>query len=604
MPNMVVKSAVNKKVNSHDNSGVHITTLDFGKVCVSKFLKVRQGDRFNINYNMFCRLAPMAVPTYGRFMLRTSAFWVPRRVVWPSYGKWLERENDPSIVSSPLSIPAYVLSSLFYNESNGLMKYDQGSPDIKFRSVDSSPASLSPRRFTAKGRALYSIIRSLGYVVFPFKDLKAYPDSLKSMSFDASPLLAFLRCFFDWLYPSTFVQQQGWSKYFRYDSHTFSALELKDLLGLLFVSYDHDFYVDAWQNFDAPNPREDESIDVNAFTPQSSRLRVTTSSTDGTVMSKDNTAFEEEMAAGGTKLLSGYGLRMLQSIADYWTRHNLVGSRFLERAKVQYGFVSKENRHDYSDFLKTWSDDVMMMDVTQTSASTDSSQLGEQAGKGIGKGGGDLAFEASEDGYLVFISYLVPKIGYVQGIAPWVRLPLSPFDEYTPEIEDVGMQPLPKSEMFAEWSDGSILYSWETNPNTPYTVDGVFGFVPRYNEYKRGFDCLSGDFIIKHLSTGGAMDAYHTFRMFQEPQNGYVSGESLAFAQNDAEFRQVGNQYDRVFSKNPLDSEGQEVADHFYVYFGWNIKRYNTMKPMLATIPLFDKSGREVNASYLGEQLH
>lgn len=604
MPNVKVKTAVNKSVFSHDNSGTTIATLDFGKVICPKFVKVRQGDRFSIDYSQFTRLAPMAVPTYGSFMLRTHAFFVPTRVVWPGYGKWLVRESDPSVVADPLKVSSLNLSSSLLSSSLFVSSGSSTSYDFV---VPSSVGSATYLKLTARGRVVFSILRGLGYVVVPLTSTSQSSTAKTYFTdkfFDMRPLLSFCRVFYDWLYPSVFVQQQGFGVLFSYESHTFSVDELRKLFSMIFVAYDHDFYVDAWQDFNAPVSNEDSSVDVKAFAPDNNRASVVADA-GGSEYKLRKKPFTDDLDSGATsdlRVLSAYGLRMLQSVADYWTRHRLVGSRFLERAAVQYGFVSRTNRHDYSEFLKTWSDDVLMMDVTQQSSSTSESLLGEQAGKGLSKGSGSLRFEASEDGYLVFVSHLVPKIGYVQGLRPWCNLPQSPFDEFTPELEDVGMAPLPKSELYGQWHNGLILSSMQASETSPYKFDGVFGFVPRYSEYKRGFDELLGDFIVHSLSSGGASDAYHTFRIFNEPLD--ASQESIVFAANDAAFRQVGNQYDRVFSKNPVTTEGDLVADHFYCYFGFHIVRYNKMKPMLATIPLFDKSGEDVNASYLGEQLH
>ena len=65
-----------------DLSCQHITTSDFGVMQASYCNQVVPGDTFDIRQQSFCRLAPLAFPTFGRADVESRAFYVPYRIVW------------------------------------------------------------------------------------------------------------------------------------------------------------------------------------------------------------------------------------------------------------------------------------------------------------------------------------------------------------------------------------------------------------------------------------------------------------------------------------------------------------------------------------------
>ena len=72
--------------------------------------------------------------------------------------------------------------------------------------------------------------------------------------------------------------------------------------------------------------------------------------------------------------------------------------------------------------------------------------------------------------------------------------------------------------------------------------NGVFGYAPRYTfGYKIGHDYLTGDFRLDSRNVG--MSSFHTFRLLDTPENKTPLVNSLSF-------RQIGNEYDRMFSQS------------------------------------------------------
>lgn len=578
MAKMSMRTASRSKANKFDLSSTHVLTQTFGQYRVTNYLPCVPGDKFNISYQQFTRLAPLVVPTFGNFKVKTYAFFVPYRVIWRGFESWYSESVDTSVYTNGAhTFTISTISDLFRSSSASGLTTDGTASNYDVCYVANSTSNdVIYRKLTNKGRLFVNILRGLGYN-FPLAVNSSTGFHAKKL--DALPLLAFARVLYDWLYPSVYVQQQGFGSIFDNSLSELNQGIMLKILSLIFCAYDNDYFTSSWLDFNSP------AAGYNPF-----GVEVESADAQNVIISdKDSVS----AIPGQDSALTSAGLRMLQSLSDYVTRNNIVGSRFFERVKARFGFTTQEQRHDFSSFLKVWSDDVNLMDVTATT-STASQNLGEQAGKGVSNGNGSLHFTANEHGALIFLSQIVPSIGYVQGMKPWCRAVSSPREWYTPEFDNVGNQPIPNSELFNDYMSnpygGKVQTSWR--------MDGVFGFAPRYSEYKHGQDFLTGDFIFRDRNVGS--EAYHTFRLFDGPTANNYTEFGIA---NDAEFRRVDSQYNRVFAVDPQD-EGSSVYDHFFTIMRFNVVAYRHMLSISESIPLFDKSGRDTSFDYLGESFH
>lgn len=100
-------------------------------------------------------------------------------------------------------------------------------------------------------------------------------------------------------------------------------------------------------------------------------------------------------------------------------------------------------------------------------------------------------------------------------------------------------------------------------------------------KYKVGYSYLNGDFRLP--SRNVAAGAYHTFR------NVLYGRSNLAL---DAQFMQADNQYDRVFAYNPLNQD--ESYDKIESLFLFDVTKYSNMLSIGDSMPIFNKSGRDV----------
>jgi hypothetical protein len=73
----------------------HKTTFDGGKLIPFYVDEVLPGDTFNVNANLFGRLATPIVPVMDNIYLDTHYFYVPNRLVWDNFKKFMGEQVNP-----------------------------------------------------------------------------------------------------------------------------------------------------------------------------------------------------------------------------------------------------------------------------------------------------------------------------------------------------------------------------------------------------------------------------------------------------------------------------------------------------------------------------
>lgn len=200
--------------------------------------------------------------------------------------------------------------------------------------------------------------------------------------------------------------------------------------------------------------------------------------------------------------------------------------------------------------------------------------LGAYAGKGLAYGGSDFDYQTDEFGYIIIMNSIVPTIGYYQGIDRSI-LHLSRLDFYTPEFDQLGNQAISAMELYVDQDPTSNVM---TNLSTK-----VFGFTPRYAEYKIGRDRLTGDYRLGTKKVGITSNAWHLMREFDDDSFGN-SATNVVVSPNFVRGVDSG-QYNRIF--NVVDRS----ADHFFLIHNFNIKSWAPMKRLYDTYD-FDSEGQ------------
>lgn len=302
---------------------------------------------------------------------------------------------------------------------------------------------------------------------------------------------------------------------------------------------------------------------------------------------------------------SASGHKWLNSLYNLFLRSNLAGSRIGETLLSVFGIKAPSAKLDKSVYLGKKMNDFVIGDVTAFATTEDSQGkelgvLGEYAGKGFSLSehdkGNNFSYEADEWGVFLILSSTIADGGYVQGIDR-MNLITDRFDFYQPELEKTGMQPTLVEEFLAPPSNlHPGCYETSPRPQNNYASGNCFGFLPRYSFMKKPLSLLTGDFNIKSLggTRFGELQAYHTFRLFQNPN--FVYGpNSLAPDENEVSSLvqplsdpvaqgQVlfdnGGQYNRIFSVQ------DNQQDHFFAVISFKTKLITPMIGMANSIDL------------------
>lgn len=554
----------NSKKTTFDKSSTHISTLDFGRWLPSQIIPVRRGDNVHARVNQFVRLAPLAVPTYGNIKLMTRSYYVPYRLLTPNWYDFVQ--NDSASTNLADHMPWCTNADLYNIIKTYSVSRQEG------QSYDFKDSNEGLWLMSTKARTLYQMFLSLGY------GINFTPND--DTEFDLLPLLAVLRVMYDIEYPARFVDKRSWNEIFNLDKYDHSTdweiiVEMIDTLTSTF--YESDFFINSWCDFNSPNGRNPIQYNANVFTvedPSSSggRVNVLTS----------NINYNRQLATGATSLstLTSYGHKLLDSLSDFALRNNIAGRRYLDFIRAHFGYTTSPEQDQFTKFLGSYISNVNIMDVT-SNVSNSQTTMGEQAGKGYISGDGKLNYDVKEDGIILFLTKLVPSYGYVQGRKPWTIRKPNFFSLYNPEFDGIGNEAVRNDALFADFKSTSEYGDGYSNGGRP---NGVFGFAPRYTfGYKIGHDYLTGDFRLPSRNVG--MDSFHTFRILKSP----TSASQLA---NSLSFRQIGSEYDRMFSQSFSGSNAS--YDHFVCYFEFDIKVASEMKSYSESLPFYEEEGRTV----------
>lgn len=180
-------------------------------------------------------------------------------------------------------------------------------------------------------------------------------------------------------------------------------------------------------------------------------------------------------------------LRRANALQRWLETNARGGSRYIEQILSHFGVRVADYRLQRPEFLGGGKSPIMISEVLQNSASSaDGTPQGTMAGHGI-SASVNHAFKSNfyEHGLIMGIMSVLPYSSYQNGV-PRLFGKFDRFDYGWPEFAHLGEQPIYNSEIFANPVSG-INY-------TPGASTGVFGYTPRYAEYKYCPDSVHGDF--------------------------------------------------------------------------------------------------------------
>lgn len=532
--------------NQFPMSNMHVTTHTFMRLGVGTFYQAAPGTKFGYKLSSYTRLNPLSHPVYGSATVKHKLFFVPLKSIFPAWNEFINRtvHNYDQTTAIPTLVPYVWMSDLIMAVIGGCDVKAAGYVGAYDFDHDGNKYSFQPY-----GKFVYNILIQLGI----------HPDftmpSNQDYNFPITKLLCLARIYCDYFMNATYLHSDvvynRVMQKFKNNAAGEERYTLTDIQAIFTMLwrfyYPNDYFVSAFDNPVGPlNTNEGNNIVIN----DSSLTTHNAANKSKVYVNTENTPFIRREDDGSNVAVSftQYIDNALKKLTQYFQRHQFVGSRAAERHLAEWGLSLSEG-NEKSTYIDGLEYDIMFGDV-MSNADTSGASLGAYAGKGIGAGEKTFTSKSYNDfGYYIEVNYIVPKVGYCQGSSK-DTFHKNLLDFYTPDFDNMGMDAVKSAELFvpkkATFSDGTAV-NW-----TPLQ-DSVFGFQPRYMEYKHKLDMLSGDFMCDSINTG--MDGWHLFRLFSNDSFKRVNDTDLHPVHTQDFTRNADSmQYSRVFATNKIDN--------------------------------------------------
>lgn len=164
-------------------------------------------------------------------------------------------------------------------------------------------------------------------------------------------------------------------------------------------------------------------------------------------------------------------LRLLAKLQEFEEINARFGFRYIEGLRGHFGISPRDSRLDRPEFIGGMTQDIIFPEILQTSESGET-PLGTPASRGVSSRKGRIShYTAEEHGLLIGVCSILPEQIYTQGInRQWTRRTKEEF--FSPEFNGLSEQEIRTREVYA------TLEMSEAQLNT------VFGFVPAWEELR------------------------------------------------------------------------------------------------------------------------
>ena len=421
--------------------------------------EVLPGDTFNLKATVLTRLFSSAIrPFMDNLWIDTAFFFVPNRLVWLNWAKFMGEQNNPGDSISynvPQCVGPNVASSgipighLFdyMGLPVGPLSGGGGTTGIAFNNLH--------------GRA-YNLIYNTWY---------RSQDISNSVQIDVGDG------------PDTFSQYNLLRRQKRFDYFTQalpylqksstavplvlagSAPVVTSVSAQVSGAQQPLIWVNSAGNSPAPHPMQVSSAGVTQ----------TNTGANGTVA---ETLYPQNLYADLTSTAAGTinGLRQAIATQQFLERDARGGTRYPELISSHFGVENPDARVQKPEILGLSSSPLKIFPVAQTSATGltgGTTSTGTLSGFGAGAANGGFVKSFTEHGVLIGLLNFRADITYQQGQdRMWNRR--TRYDYFWPTYAHLGEQSILNREIYANLPDGTGAAQ----------KDGVFGYVPRHDEYR------------------------------------------------------------------------------------------------------------------------
>jgi len=450
------------KRNRFDLSHDVKMSFSMGELVPTCVMEALPGDRFNISVENMLRFAPLIAPVMHKVNVTTHYYFVPTRILWDQWEKWITRELD---VEAP-----YVNLSPGHSYLVGGLQDYLGYPTTE--PVVSS--KMSPLPIAAYYKIFDEYYRDQNLVTERFTPVVAGVNTAYQGNFDLLRR-AWMHDYFTSALP---FAQKG-------DSVQLPLVDQGPIPVTPVLGDDPALLINIGTGGDAAAG----ALSVGAYSPDANALK---DSSGNPVTFDFNGNQVVDIQADAVDINT---FRRALKLQEWLEKNARGGTRYVESILSHFGVKSSDKRLQRPEYIGGSKQNMVISEVLATAETTAADvPVGNMAGHGISVGGGNtFSYQAEEHGYVIGIINVQPVTAYQQGLHRSL-FRFDPLDYAWPTFANIGEQEVLEQEVF---------YA-AANP------DFVFGYVPRYAEYKFMNSRVAGEMK-------DSLSYWHLGRIFDGP---------------------------------------------------------------------------------------
>ncbi len=440
-----------------NRSHVLKTTFDEGKLIPIFCDEVLPGDSFKLKVTTFTRMATPIFPVMDNLYLETFFFFVPMRLIWDNFQKFMGEQENPGD-STDFLIPTYT-------------------------------ATIAP-------------------AVGSLSDYFGIPTGVANISYNILPHRAYWLIWNEWFRDENL---QNSAPLFKGDA---GKVWESDTAVNGFGPFDcaprgkrYDYFTSC-----LPWPQKGVGVELplgetapvgyfkgSSFISAKSLATNVYNSANSVITAPrdESSAFPLVADLASATAATINSLRQAFQLQRYYEKDARGGTRYIEKIKSHFGVTSPDARLQRPEYLGGHSDRININPVVQTSSTDSTSPQGNLSAFGV-SGARYHGFSKSfvEHGYIIGLANVRADLTYQQGLnRMWSRKTV--LDFYWPSFAHLGEQAVLNKEIYAQGTSKD---------------DEVFGYQERYGEYRYKPSMITGKFRSTYAQS---LDAWHFSQKFE-----------------------------------------------------------------------------------------